>query len=323
MSDSKFLVPEGRWLITGGTGSLGRAIVARAERENWPVQLTVYSRDEVKQGQMRSQHPDCVYKLGDVRDLERLQAAMRGQDIVLHCAAQKTVPDAEVNTDEAVKTNVFGSMNVATAAIAAGVKQVVGISTDKAVAPVNAYGQSKALMEKLFQQADGAGDTRFNLTRYGNVVGSRGSVVPFFRRQAKEGRLTVTDKRMTRFWLTLNQAVDLILMALAEPEGGTIVVPKCPAMRVVDVARVVAPDAYMVDIGIRPGEKVFEDLIQSSEAYHTDDCGAFFRVWPATSQRKGTMIPETGKTGYTSEFPDRWLTPEEMAAMIAESGGEE
>lgn len=310
-------------LITGGTGSLGKAIIARSEQDNWGWRITVYSRDEVKQGILRSQHPDCIYKLGDVRDLERLQTAMRAQDIVLHTAAMKVVPDAEVNTDETVKTNVFGSMNVATAAIRSGVKQVIGISTDKSVAPVNAYGQSKALMEKLFQQADKAGDTQFNLTRYGNVVGSRGSVVPFFQRQAREGALTITDKRMTRFWLTLDQAVDLILLALAEKEGGTIVVPKAPAMKVVDVARVVAPDAYMVDIGIRPGEKVFEDLIQSSEAYHTDDCGGFFRVWPATSKHIGTMIPETGETRYTSEFPEHWLSGEEMAAMIAECEGRE
>lgn len=310
-------------LITGGTGSLGKAIIARSEQDNWGWRITVYSRDEVKQGILRSQHPDCIYKLGDVRDLERLQTAMRAQDIVLHTAAMKVVPDAEVNTDETVKTNVFGSMNVATAAIRSGVKQVIGISTDKSVAPVNAYGQSKALMEKLFQQADKAGDTQFNLTRYGNVVGSRGSVVPFFQRQAREGALTITDKRMTRFWLTLDQAVDLILLALAEKEGGTIVVPKAPAMKVVDVARVVAPDAYMVDIGIRPGEKVFEDLIQSSEAYHTDDCGGFFRVWPAISKHIGTMIPETGETRYTSEFPEHWLSGEEMAAMIAECEGRE
>ena len=317
-------VPTGRALVTGGTGSLGKAIVARAKCEAWPVEFTIYSRDEVKQGQMRVKHPECSYKLGDVRDLERLQAAMRGQDIVLHCGAQKVVPDAEVNTDETVKTNVLGSMNVATAAIRTGVKQVIGISTDKACGPVNAYGQSKALMEKLFQQADKAGDTQFNLTRYGNVVGSRGSVVPFFQRQAREGkRLTITDFRMTRFWLTLNQAVDLILLALAEPEGGTIVVPKAPAMRVVDVARIVAPHAELVDIGIRPGEKVHESLIQSSEAYHTDDCGSFFRVYPATSQRKGTMLPETGKEQYTSQFPSHWLEAEEMAGMIAESGEEE
>lgn len=311
-------VPNGRWLLTGGTGSLCRALVDRAKREGWPVEFTIFSRDEAKQGKMRQNHPECRYVLGDVRDAECLAKAMRRQDVCLHAAAMKVIPDAEANPDEVIKTNVFGSMNVVTTAIRMNVKRVIGVSTDKSCYSANGYGASKFLMEKRFQQANNEGDTQFNLTRYGNVVGSRGSVIPFFQRLVRESKpITITNKRMTRFWLSLDDAIDLVLLALSEPEGGTIVVPKAPGMKVISVAELIAPNSLIVDIGIRPGEKIHESLIQPSEAFHTDDVEAFFRIWPATSYRKGTMTKEQ----YTSEFPDHWLTNEEMLDMIDKSEG--
>lgn len=304
-----------RVCITGGTGSLGKALIKRARKDNWEWEITVLSRDEVKQGIMASVFPECRYVLGDVRNLEWLKVAFKNQDLVIHAGAMKRVPSAEVNVAETINTNVIGSMNVALAAVEVGVKDVLGISTDKACQPVNAYGESKALMEKLFQEACTWGDTRFHLTRYGNVVGSRGSVVPLFQRQKATGTLTITDARMTRFWLSLDDAIDLILLALAETETGTIVVPKAPAMLVADVARVVAPEAKIIDIGIRPGEKIHEQLVHSGEALHTDSCSWFYRIHPATSGHQGTMA----ESGYSSDNPAKWLADVQMAAMIAES----
>jgi len=303
---------EGRVLVTGGTGSLGQAIVRRARREQWPCKITVFSRDEVKQGQMKTRYPQCRYVLGDVRDLDALLLACQGQDIVIHAGALKVVPSAEANAHETVKTNVCGSCNVAMATVRCGVKQVVGISTDKAAKPINCYGKSKAIMESVFQQANTWGSTQFHLTRYGNVIGSRGSIIPLFQRQAAAGGpLTVTDRRMNRFWLTLQDAVDLILCALATP-AGVIVVPKCPTMKVdvlaeavwemtrdnrqatsfMEVVRRETDCAPITDIGIRPGEKLEEHLLHSGEAPHAEELPDESGFW---------IFPPTAGSGHLSD----------------------
>ncbi len=310
---------SGNILITGGTGSIGQAIVRRAERDGWDCTLTVLSRDEVKQGEMRARYPQCRYVLGDVRDQDALEVACRGQDIVVHAAAFKVVPSAETNAHETVKTNVCGSCNVAMAAVRTGVKIVIGISTDKAAKPINAYGKSKALMEAVFQQANTWGATRFQLTRYGNVIGSRGSIIPLFRRQAAAGGpLTVTDRRMSRFWLTLDAAVDLILLAAHDPVSGSIVVPKLPAMKIVDLVEAVAPGLPVRDIGIRPGEKIDEHLLHSGESLHAEDCGDHFRVHPASSGFRG-ILPDGYE--YRTDTTDLPLSITDMRRMIAESAG--
>ncbi len=316
---------EGRVLITGGTGSLGQAIVRRARREGWPCDITILSRDEVKQSEMRAVHPQCRYVLGDVRDLEGLLVAFQRQDVVIHAGAYKQVPSAEVNAYETIRTNVCGSCNVAMAAVRCGVKQVVGISTDKACMPINCYGKSKALMETIFQQANAWGQTwgqtRFHLTRYGNVVGSRGSIIPLFQRQAaKGGPLTVTDRRMTRFWLTLQEAVDLILLAFAEREPGTIVVPKLPSMRIVDLAEAIGPGQPVRDVGIRPGEKLDECLLHQGEALHAEDCGEFYRVHPAASGYRGDL-PDGFE--YRTDTNDLWISIPGMRKLICECEEEE
>ncbi len=293
---------EGNVFLTGGTGSLGQALVARAEKEGWDCRFTVYSRDEVKQGEMKALYPQHRYVLGDVRDLDWLAIALRGHDLVIHAAAYKQVPAAEVNVGEAVETNVVGSRNVARAAVEAGVPRVLGISTDKACAPVNAYGESKALMEKLFAGAClwNGGRTKFTCVRYGNVLGSRGSVVPLFRRQiAAGGPITFTDANMTRFWLTLNDAIDLILAGLAEEESGTVLIPKCGASSMQVLADAVlwavtpyphAPGTVPVrEIGIRPGEKLHEQLVNAAESMHTDDIGEHYRIYPAYAGHRGNL----------------------------------
>lgn len=274
--------------ITGGTGSLGRALAGRLIKDGWVSHITILSRDEVKQGEMRRQYPDCKYILGNVADKDDLELDMRGHDVVIHAAAYKQVPAAEVNTIEAIKTNVDGSLKVARASRMAGVKKVIGISTDKACAPINTYGQTKALMEKSFAQASGP-DTQFVCVRYGNVIGSRGSILPLFREQAKMGKLTVTDPFMTRFWLTLEEAVDLILFACQEKEAGTVIVPKCPASTMQAFARAVSDRAEIEVVGTRPGEKTHEQLLHKSEAQHADDIGGHFRIWPAFMGRRGNL----------------------------------
>jgi len=267
--------------ITGGTGSLGTELLAYSRKQGW--EATAYSRDEVKQGLLKRVYPEAHFLLGDVRDEEWLELAMRGHDVVIHTAAYKQVPAAEVNSNQAVSVNVVGSLNVVRAAIRAGIHRVVGISTDKACAPVNCYGATKMLMEKLFQEACFWSDTQFTLVRYGNVLGSRGSVVPFFEEQAKKGLITITNPKMTRFWLTLDEALSLIFAAFAETEQGTILVPKCFASSMAVLAEAVAPGVPTKIIGTRPGEKVHEQLIHAAEAMHTCDIGALFRIYPATS----------------------------------------
>lgn len=287
-------------LITGGTGSLGVALIPELQREGYDV--TVYSRDEVKQTELKRKFPDVRCVLGDVRDEGWLELCMRGQSLIVHAAAYKQVPSSEVNAGEAIETNVIGSRNVARAAVRAGVERVIGISTDKACAPVNCYGETKALMEKLFQQACLWSDTKFYLVRYGNVLGSRGSVVPLFQKQIMEGKVTVTCGEMTRFWLTLSDAVHLVLCAMrSQTTPGSILIPKAPASSMLTLLAAVENTVaeseehkhyfkdhwktlrkfVVEDIGIRPGEKMHEQLIHRGESAHVCDTGAMYYILPA------------------------------------------
>ena len=323
----------GRVLITGGSGFLGRAILRRAEREGWPARFTVYSRDETKQWELKHRYPKVDCLLGDVaRDLPRLIAAMAGHETVIHAAAVKYIPEAEFNAFEAVEVNIEGSRNVALAAHAAGVQTVVGISTDKACAPLNLYGATKMVMERLLAEANRLGSTRYVNVRYGNVVGSTGSVIPLFRRQLDErGRISVTDPRMTRFWLGVDQAIDLILRAhnqAAERPGCTFI-DACPAMSIIDLAGAVyrawcedqgrepSADVPVDFVGIRPGEKLAEELFGAQEAPRVDLDADGFSLRPAT-------IPPSGEScgyeaGYSSEAPARWLSQNEMIALIRDA----
>lgn len=304
---------SGNIFLTGGTGSLGKAILARAVAEKWPAKFTVFSRDEVKQSELRSIYPKVKFILGDVRDYEWLSIVLRGHHTVIHAAAYKQVPAAEVNAGEAIETNVIGSRNIVRAAISCGVGQVLGISTDKACAPINCYGETKALMEKLFQQANLLSETKFTLVRYGNVLGSRGSVVPLFRQQAKQGKITLTDPNMTRFWLTLTDAVNLVIMGL-EPTvcRGDILIPKARASTMLQLAEVVAPNCEFVSIGIRPGEKINECLVHGGESMHTLELKDGFIIKPAYSGYRGNL--QAGYE-YTSDGAVQ-LTESELKQMV-------
>lgn len=319
---------EGNILITGGAGFLGRAILRRAERESWPARFTVYSRDETKQWELRHRYPDVRCVLGDVaRDLERLVAVMQGHDTVIHAAAVKYIPEAEHNVFETIAVNVEGSRNVAMSARAAGVRTVIGVSTDKACGPLNVYGMTKGIMERLFSEADRMGSTRFVNVRYGNVIGSTGSVVPIFRRQADEkGELRVTDSRMTRFWLSVDEAIDLIDWAAssASCEPGRTFIPMCPAMKIDDLAAAVWEMAYpgvapvITYSGVRPGEKLHEALFNEQEAPRVQRDGQHgFIMAPATEP--GSLSPAA--MAYTSDHPKRWLTRDEAIALIRDAEG--
>src|SRR5512145_650249 len=254
-------------LITGGTGSFGKKFTKIALEEKQPKKIIIFSRDELKQHEMKVHgydHPSLRYFIGDVRDRERLVRAMHGVDIVVHAAALKQVPACEYNPMEAIKTNIMGTANVVEAALDAGVKKVLMVSTDKAVSPANLYGATKLAAEKLTIQSNayaGGSATRFSCVRYGNVVGSRGSIVPLFLKQRASGQITVTDDRMTRFWLSLEQGVRFVIHCIEQMEGGEVFVPKIPSTKVVDLAKAIAPNAEIKVIGIRPGEKLHEALI--------------------------------------------------------------
>jgi UDP-N-acetylglucosamine 4,6-dehydratase/5-epimerase len=313
-------------LLTGGTGSFGNAFVSRVLAE-WPdAVIRIYSRDELKQSQMRERHGDrqLRYFIGDVRDRSRMSRAAQGADIVVHAAAMKQVPACEYNPFEAVRTNVLGAQHVVDAAIDAKVEKVVALSTDKAVNPVNLYGATKLCAEKIFVQGNAyaaQSRTRLACVRYGNVVGSRGSVVPLFERQVAEGRLTITDERMTRFWITLPQAVDLVLYALDHMVGGEVFIPKIPSMRVVDLAQAMAPDLPREFIGIRPGEKLHEVLVTADESRHTIDAGDVYVVLP--EHPWWTSHPEwmAGKAlddgfVYSSDNNEEWLDTEDLVKFL-------
>ncbi len=271
-------------LITGGTGSLGKKLIQTILHEYKPARLIVFSRDELKQFEMAQRwdvrkHPSIRYYLGDVRDKERLMMAFKGVDLVIHAAALKQVPAAEYNPEEFVKTNINGAMNVIDAAIACNVKKVIALSTDKASNPINLYGATKLCSDKLFTAANvysGHQDTRFAVVRYGNVLGSRGSVIPFFKERKATGVLPITDARMTRFWITLGQAAHFVLMSMKYTQGGEIFVPKIPSMKITDLATAIAPECKQEHVGIRPGEKLHEVLISEDEARNTIEFKGFY-----------------------------------------------
>ena len=312
-------------LLTGGTGSFGRAFVQRVLETTEDVTIRVFSRDELKQSEMSARlHDDRLrFFVGDVRDGPRLFRAAQGADVIVHAAAMKQVPACEYNPSEAVATNVRGSQNVVDAAIDAGVPKVVALSTDKAVNPVNLYGATKLCSEKLVVQGNAYASqsaTRLSCVRYGNVVGSRGSVVPVFRSQAARGRLTITDERMTRFWISLPQSVDLVLYALEHMVGGEVFVPKIPSTRVVDLAEAIGPGLPHDVVGIRPGEKLHEILITADESRHTIDAGEVYVVvpehpwWNQTMWSDGDPVPDG--FAYTSDTNERWLTTDELHALL-------
>jgi UDP-N-acetylglucosamine 4,6-dehydratase len=315
-------------LITGGTGSFGRAFLREVLEHHNPKRVVVYSRDELKQYEMRQQLPDddrIRYFIGDIRDLDRLSMAMKGIDYVVHAAALKQVDTAEYNPMEFVKTNILGSENVIQAAIANGVKKVVALSTDKASSPVNLYGATKLTADKLFISSNHyveAGGTRFAVVRYGNVMGSRGSVIPFFRAKAERGEpLPITDARMTRFWITLEQAVQFVMDSFDDMSGGELYVPRIPSMKIVDLAYAIAPEAELVEIGIRPGEKLHEEMIAVADAPRTVQRADRYVVAPTMAiwggYRAPTGEPVPDDFSYSSENNDLWLSVDDLRAMIA------
>jgi len=314
-------------LVTGGTGSFGRKFTEIVRRELGPRKLIIFSRDELKQHEMRVagfDGDDLRYFIGDVRDAERLRRAMHGVQIVVHAAALKQVPACEYNPFEAILTNVNGAKNVIDAAIDCGVEQVLALSTDKAVAPVNLYGATKLCAEKLFVHGNayaGAGQTRLSCVRYGNVVGSRGSVIPLFLQQRESGQITVTDARMTRFWITLDQGVRFVLDAIERMRGGEVFVPKIPSMNILDLARAVAPDAQIRDIGIRPGEKLHESLVSEDEARMALEFKRHFEIyaseqWPRVkNNHDGSILPDG--FSYSSDVNAEQLTVEQLRELAA------
>jgi UDP-N-acetylglucosamine 4,6-dehydratase len=318
-------------LITGGTGSFGKKCAEVLLREYAPQRLIIFSRDELKQHEMRVDgfsNPSLRYFIGDVRDVNRLHRAMVGVDIVIHAAALKQVPACESNPIEAIQTNVDGGRNVIEAALDNRVHRVIALSTDKAVCPVNLYGATKLVAEKLFVQANayrGGDPIRFSCVRYGNVVGSRGSVVPLFREQSKTGRISITDERMTRFWLTLDQAVHFVLRRLEKMDGGEVFVPKIPSMRIMDLAEAIAPNCRIDFVGIRPGEKLHEALVSEDEARHTVELEDSFVITPMHPWWKGQTNP-TGKSlpegfRYASDTNQQWLKIEDLRELIGEARG--
>ena len=277
-------------LVTGGTGSLGKKLVATLiERYPTLKRLVVFSRDELKQSEMAQNYPEDKYPsirffIGDVRDAARLKRAMEGIDTVVHAAALKQIPTAEYNPFEAIKTNVFGAQNVIEAAMDSGVKRVVALSTDKAAAPINLYGATKLCSDKLFVAANnykGPRDIKFSAVRYGNVMGSRGSVIPFFLEQRKTGVLPITDERMTRFNILLEEGVNLVLFALENMWGGEIFVPRIPSYRITDMAEAIGPNCRRIVIGIRPGEKLHEEMITETDGLNTIEFDRYFIIYPS------------------------------------------
>lgn len=316
-------------LVTGGTGSFGRKFTEAVLRDHRPRKLIIFSRDELKQHEMRQVYPDTTpgspmrYFIGDVRDRARLARAFRGVDVVVHAAALKQVPACEYNPFEAVHTNIIGAKNVIDAAIDEGVTRAIAISSDKAVNPVNLYGATKLCAEKMFVQANaysGAGGTRFSVCRYGNVVGSRGSVGPLFQRQRQNGKITVTDPRMTRFWITLEQGVEFVIRCVDQMHGGEIFIPKIPSMKIVDLAEALAPDCEIEYIGIRPGEKLTEVLVSDDEARHAVELEDMYVIlplhpwWQVENWADARALPDGFR--YASDTNPRWLSVRELQRMI-------
>ncbi|PIQ84435.1 MAG: UDP-N-acetylglucosamine 4,6-dehydratase (inverting) [Candidatus Omnitrophica bacterium CG11_big_fil_rev_8_21_14_0_20_63_9] len=323
-------------LVTGGTGSFGKRLLHRVLQASKPERLIVYSRDELKQFQLRQQFPVDRFPnlrmfIGDIRDRERLYRVMDGVDLVVHAAALKQVPTAELNPLEAIKTNILGAANLIDASIDRGVERVVALSTDKAANPVNLYGATKLCADKLFIAANATGlhKTRFSVVRYGNVVGSRGSVIPYFLAQRPTGRITITDERMTRFLMTLEQSTDFVLSCAGRMLGGELFIPKIPSARVADLARVIAPQCEREVIGIRPGEKLHETLVPADEAHLTIEFDDHFVIQPSHSfwNRKDFLDGRKGKPcpdgfSYASDTNPWKLTDEEIAGLVAQVEGD-
>jgi len=317
-------------LVTGGTGSFGKKFIAELLRNHSPQKVIVFSRDELKQYEMSQQfsmreYPSLRYFIGDVRDRDRLYRAFDGVDIVVHAAALKQVPAAEYNPIEAIKTNILGAANVIDAAIDRGVARVVALSTDKAANPINLYGATKLCSDKLFVAGNsysGRSNTRFSVVRYGNVVGSRGSVIPFFLQMKKKGKLPITDIRMTRFWIKLEQGVQFVLNSLERMRGGEIFVPKIPSMRLVELAKAIAPECPIEIVGIRPGEKLHEVMVPVDDARNSLEFDDYYAILPAfhdwetdTYHRDngGKRCPDG--FSYGSDTNAWWLTIDEMREL--------
>jgi len=315
-------------LLTGGTGSFGNEFTEMVLKKHKPKAIRIFSRGEKKQYDMslKFNHEKLRFFIGDVRDKERLHRAMTDVDIVVHAAALKQVPACEYNPIEAIRTNIDGATNIIDAAIDNGVDKVMAISTDKAVHPVNLYGATKMTAEKLFIQGNsysGKSDTKFSCVRYGNVVGSRGSVIPLFLEQKKKGTLTITDTEMTRFFIKLEQGVDLVIKGIGRMKGGEVFIPKIPSMKIIDMAKAIAPDAKIKIIGIRPGEKIHEILLTEDEARHSKEFYDFFIIepehpfWTEDKHIKGgKKLPSDFR--YTSGNNTDWVTKKQLMSLIKE-----
>jgi UDP-N-acetylglucosamine 4,6-dehydratase/5-epimerase len=320
-------------LVTGGTGSFGKKFVEIMLKEYHPKRLVIFSRDELKQHDMRAAGFDdssLRYFIGDVRDAGRLERAFAGVTVIVHAAALKQVPACEYNPFEAIQTNIIGGRNVIDAALNQGVRRTLALSTDKAVNPINLYGATKLCAEKMFVQANayaGGNDTHFSCARYGNVVGSRGSVIPVFMEQRRRGRITVTDARMTRFWLTLEQGVRFVVSSIEQMHGGEIFVPKIPSMRLMDLAETIAPGCEIETVGIRPGEKLHEVLISEDEARNTLEVEDRYIIqpshpwWRRENWVNATPLPEGFR--YASDSNEQWLTNRQLEDLIGPSSPEE
>ncbi|MCU4177475.1 UDP-N-acetylglucosamine 4,6-dehydratase (inverting) [Carboxylicivirga sp. N1Y90] len=322
-------------LITGGTGSFGKKFVETIlSRYPKVARIVIYSRDELKQSVLRQMYPQQKYPqlrffIGDVRDGERLKRACEGINVIIHAAAIKQVDTAEYNPEECIKTNIHGAENVIDAALACGVSDVVALSTDKACAPINLYGATKLVSDKLFTAANnikGSRDIRFSAVRYGNVMGSRGSVIPFFMNRRKEGVLPITHMEMTRFNISLQAGVDLVMYAIENHLGGEIFIPKIPSYKITDVAKAIAPSCELTEVGIRPGEKLHEEMITDTDSLNTIDLGRYYAILPSVSfsnqeedfikHHKAVKVPFGFK--YNSGTNDKWETVELLREMIIE-----
>ncbi len=315
-------------LITGGTGSLGKSLVSKLLADTNARRIIIFSRDELKQANMRNEVGDdsrLRWFIGDIRDLERLKRALHGVDFVIHAAALKQVDTGEYNPMEFIKTNVIGSSNVIEACIDSGVKKVVALSTDKASSPINLYGATKLTADKLFIAANSYSSSyssSFSVVRYGNVIGSRGSVIPYFRELSSKGlSIPVTDKRMTRFWITLEQATQFVLESFGQMSGGELYVPRIPSIRIVDLAKAIAPNSPIEEIGMRPGEKLHEEMISFDDSRRTTFVGDRYVVSPVVpssgySFPQGEMVPE-GFT-YQSNTNDYWISGDELSKLLSE-----
>lgn len=320
-------------LVTGGTGSFGKSFIKRILSEYNPKKVVVFSRDELKQFEMANmpcfkEHASKLrFLIGNVRDEKRLTRACEDVDVVIHAAALKQVPAAEYNPMECIKTNVFGAENVITAALRNNVTDVVALSTDKAAAPINLYGATKLCSDKLFVAANnmkGSRDLKLSVVRYGNVMGSRGSVIPFFMKKASEGVLPITDDKMTRFNISLDQGVDMVLYALENHWGGEIFVPKIPSYKITDVASAIGPNCDQKIVGIRPGEKLHEEMITETDSYSTLDCGKYYVILPSLNTMwkvdsfikhfSAEFVPQGFK--YNSGTNDEWVTVEDIRGLI-------